>query len=164
MDATPRRRHDTRQLLTHRQRLLARGLSREAADAMQSATSMRRALRVERRTSTHAGGRTVPGALPTMSMPILLRAGALAARVRQVDELADVKTEILDTGAAPVLQAEPTGDAPSAVAAPPDLQAAASDLNLTCLSLAPRLAAAPSIRVRVSPRAWLMPCVSRSSG
>ena len=122
------------------------------------------ALRVERRTSTHAGGRTVPGALPTMSMPILLRAGALAARVRQVDELADVKTEILDTGAAPVLQAEPTGDAPSAVAAPPDLQAAASDLNLTCLSLAPRLAAAPSIRVRVSPRAWLMPCVSRSSG
>ncbi|MFP5206750.1 MAG: hypothetical protein ACLGSH_15455 [Acidobacteriota bacterium] len=145
---------------------MARGLSRAGADAMQSATSMRRALRVERRTSTHAGGRTVPRTLPTMSMPILLRAGALAARVGEVDALAALADADATDATIDILQIqdEPAGDSPSAGCAPPDLQAAASALNLTCLSLAPRLAAAPSIRARVSPRAWLMPCVSRSSG
>lgn len=164
MDATTRRHHDMLcRAITHRQQLMARGLSREAADAMPSATSMRRSLRVERRTSMHAGGRTVPRTLPTMSMPIMLRSGILAARVSQVDALADHgEDDVLQDGGFDVHYIVPAdaGESPT----PPDLQAAAAALNIVCLSLTPRLAAAPSIRARVFPRARLSPCESSRSG
>lgn len=159
----PRHRHDMLcRAITHRQRLIARGLSREGADAMPSATSMRRSMRVDRRTPAHAGGRAMPRTLPIMSMPLLLRAAALAARVHEVDALADADAESSDMDATIDIRIR-TESVSAVAAAPPDLQAAASDLNLTCLSLAPRLAAAPSIRARVSRCAWLSPCVLCSS-
>ena len=108
----------------------------------------------------------MPRSLPTMSMPIMLRSAALAARVSEVDTLADADAAIRDRDATIdiQIQIEPAGDSPSAAAAPADWQAASSALHIPCLALTPRIVAAPRAAARVSSRAWLMPCVSRSSG
>jgi len=147
-----------RPFLTHRQRLMACGLSRFGADAIPSPTAFRRAVYADRESGrSFVGGREcVSGrgarlhldevAALDWQMKNFVLSGALARRCAAVLELTAHDAESLAAG--PLLPAvmSPAGLAPRGDSPPPDLdlQAATSRLHLCDLNLAPRIVAAPA--------------------